>query len=150
MDNKVVTTLARVFVESGAAAFRFNFRGVGSTEGVHDEGRGETDDMLRVVAHAREQFGALPLKLAGFSFGGAVAVRESGRVEFEQLVLVAPGLCRITGEGMGEAPKPDDPHLERPAATPPRTPSSCTAMLTRHRDYQYPGRDALSADTEAS
>jgi uncharacterized protein len=111
MDNKVVTTLARVFIESGAATFRFNFRGVGSTAGSHDEGRGETEDMLRVVAHAREQFGDLPLMLAGFSFGGAVAVRSSGAVEFEQLVLVAPGFRRITGAGMGEAPKADDPHL---------------------------------------
>jgi alpha/beta superfamily hydrolase len=111
MDNKVVTTLARAFVESGAATFRLNFRGVGASEGVHDEGRGEADDMQRVVEHAMQKFPALPLWLAGFSFGGAVAVRVSGRVDFAQLVLVAPGFRRITGQGMGEAPDPADPNL---------------------------------------
>jgi alpha/beta superfamily hydrolase len=100
MDNKVVTTLARAFVESGAATFRFNFRGVGGSQGVHDEGRGETEDMLAVIEHARAQAGALPLKLAGFSFGGAVATCASGRADFAQLVLVAPGFRRITGQGM--------------------------------------------------
>src|SRR5258706_16295528 len=53
MDNKVVTTLARAFVESGAATFRFNFRGVGESGGTHDEGHGETEDMLAVIEHAR-------------------------------------------------------------------------------------------------
>src|SRR5438105_4883357 len=86
MDNKVVTTLARAFTEAGAAVFRFNFRGVGATEGAHDEGRGETDDMVAVVEHAKREAGELPLRLAGFSFGGAVAVRASLRVEFAQLV----------------------------------------------------------------
>src|SRR5436853_414143 len=73
MGNKVVTTLARAFADTGHAVFRFNFRGVGATEGAHDEGHGETDDMLAVIEHARSAAGALPLKLAGFSFGGAVA-----------------------------------------------------------------------------
>lgn len=114
MDNKVVTTLARAFEESGAATFRFNFRGVGATAGKHDEGNGETDDMLRVIEHARAQFPGLPLQLAGFSFGGAVAVRASGAVDFTQLVLVAPGFRRFTGHGMGEAPDPADPHLGAP------------------------------------
>jgi len=111
MDNKVVTTLARAFSEAGAAVLRFNFRGVGASEGEHDEGRGETDDMLRVVEHAIETHPKLPVLLAGFSFGGAVAVRASGRVDFAQLVLVAPGFRRITAAGMGEAPAADDPHL---------------------------------------
>ncbi len=114
MDNKVVTTLARAFVESGAATFRFNFRGVGASHGAHDEGRGETDDMLRVIEHARATLGGLPLKLAGFSFGGAVATRASGRADFDALVLVAPGFRRITGHGMGEAPDPADPNLGAP------------------------------------
>ncbi len=111
MDNKVVTTLARAFFESGAATFRFNFRGVGETAGAHDEGRGETEDMLAVIDHARSTTGALALKLAGFSFGGAVATRASGLADFAQLVLVAPGFRRITGHGMGEAPDPADPNL---------------------------------------
>ena len=114
MDNKVVTTLGRAFVESGAATFRFNFRGVGESHGTHDEGRGETEDMLAVIDHARSKMGSLPLKLAGFSFGGAVATRASGVADFAQLVLVAPGFRRITGHGMGEAPDPADPNLGAP------------------------------------
>jgi alpha/beta superfamily hydrolase len=114
MDNKVITTLARAFTEAGCAAYRFNFRGVGATEGVHDEGAGETDDMVRVIEHAAGESGALPLMLAGFSFGGAVATRASCRVEFAQLVLVAPGFRRISAHGMGAAPDPNDPALGPP------------------------------------
>ncbi len=114
MDNKVVTTLARIFAGEGAATFRFNFRGVGSSEGRHDEGRGETDDLLGVAAYASRAVGELPLWLAGFSFGGAVALRASGRVDFRHLVLVAPGFRRITGHGLGEPPDPADPGLGEP------------------------------------
>ncbi|MGZ5074063.1 MAG: alpha/beta hydrolase [Usitatibacter sp.] len=114
MDNKVVTTLARAFAENGAATFRFNFRGVGASGGEHDEGRGETDDMLRVIGHARSRLPGLPLYLAGFSFGGAVATRASATADFARLVLVAPGFRRLTGQGMGEAPDPDDPNLGAP------------------------------------
>ena len=111
MDNKVITTLAKVYAEAGLATLRFNFRGVGRTEGAHDEGRGETDDMLRVIAHARSQHAGLPLHLAGFSFGGAIATRASATAEFDQLLLVAPGFRRITAAGMGDAPDPQDPTL---------------------------------------
>src|SRR5258706_8821542 len=112
MDNKVVTTLARAFVESGASAFRFNFRGVGASEGAHDEGRGETDDFLAVLAHARGTASeSLPVWLAGFSFGSAVALRASSRIAFERLVLVAPAFRRLTEHGLGEAPDPRDPGL---------------------------------------
>ena len=70
MDNKVVQTLARAFVQCGWTAMRFNFRGVGATEGVHDEGRGEAQDFLAVVNGVAPQ-GALAV--AGFSFGSFVA-----------------------------------------------------------------------------
>src|SRR5512142_178750 len=60
MDNKVVTTLARALNESQAIAVRFNFRGVGATQGEHAEGRGETDDMVRVVEHARSLLPGAP------------------------------------------------------------------------------------------
>ncbi len=69
LDNKVVYMLARGALDAGAAALRFNFRGEGRSEGVHDEGRGEGDDLLKVVAHAREGWPSLPLAVAGFSFG---------------------------------------------------------------------------------
>ena len=140
MDNKVVTTLARAFAEAGAAALRFNFRGVGATEGAHDEGRGETDDMIRVIEHARSAHPGLPLALAGFSFGGAVATRASGRVEFEQLVLVAPGFRRITAEGMGAAPDPDDPQLGAPG----RHNTQNTVVVHGDRDETVPLADSLA------
>jgi alpha/beta superfamily hydrolase len=69
MDNKVVQTMARAFVQCGWTAVRFNFRGVGASTGQHDEGRGEVDDMLAVVQAAAP---AQPLALAGFSFGSYV------------------------------------------------------------------------------
>ncbi len=68
MDNKVVQTLARAFVQAGWTAVRFNFRGVGGSQGTYDEGRGEVADMLAVV----EQTANGPLALAGFSFGAHV------------------------------------------------------------------------------
>jgi alpha/beta superfamily hydrolase len=114
MDNKVVTTVAKAFTDAGAAAFRFNFRGVGESEGRHDEGRGETDDLLEVAAHAARAVGELPLWIAGFSFGGGVALRASGRVGFERLVLVAPAFRRVTGHGLGEPPDPNDSALGEP------------------------------------
>jgi alpha/beta superfamily hydrolase len=111
MENKVITTLAKVYAEAGFATYRFNFRGVGKTEGTHDEGRGETDDMLRVIAHAHASQPGLPVHLAGFSFGGAIATRASATADFAQLLLVAPGFRRITAAGMGDAPDPQDPAL---------------------------------------
>ena len=95
MDNKVVTTIARAFVESGAAVWRFNFRGVGGSEGAHDEGRGETDDMLAVIAHGRAANPGLPLWIGGFSFGGTVALAAAGQTGAEELILVAPSLKRL-------------------------------------------------------
>jgi alpha/beta superfamily hydrolase len=114
MDNKVVTTLERAFRELGAATFRFNFRGVGGSTGLHDEGNGEAEDMLRVAGHARALAPGVPLWLAGFSFGGAVATRASLRVEFARLVLVAPGFRRLTGEGLGTPIDPADPQFGEP------------------------------------
>jgi alpha/beta superfamily hydrolase len=140
MDNKVVTTLARAFAEAGAATLRFNFRGVGATEGAHDEGRGEADDMERVAAYARKRHPGLPLALAGFSFGGAVAVRASGVVDFTHLVLVAPGFRRITGEGMGAAPDPHDANLGAPG----RHGLANTLVVHGDRDETVPLSDSLA------
>ncbi len=140
MDNKVVTTLARAFAESGAATFRFNFRGVGASQGGHDEGEGECDDMLRVIEHARASVGALPLTLAGFSFGGAIATRSSERADFAQLVLVAPGFRRISAQGMGEAPDPSDPHLGSPG----RHDSRNTVVIHGDRDETVPLSDSIA------
>ena len=95
MDNKVVTTLARAFFDGGAATYRFNFRSVGASAGAHDEGRGETADMLQVIAHAQRAHPGLPLWLSGFSFGGAVTLAASEQVACSEMVLVAPAFSRL-------------------------------------------------------
>ena len=101
LDNKVVYTLARAFVERSVPAIRFNFRGVGGSAGSYDEGRGETADALAVVAYGRERWPGASLWLAGFSFGGAVAVRAAVQSEPQGLVTVAPGITRVAMEGVG-------------------------------------------------
>ena len=95
MENKVVTTLAKTFVELSFVALRFNFRGVGNSEGEFDEGDGEVDDVLAVVRHARQEYGDLPLILSGFSFGGYVQARAAQQLHPQQLVLVAPAVGRF-------------------------------------------------------
>ncbi len=99
MDNKVVQTLARAFVHCGWRAVRFNFRGVGATQGVYDEGRGELQDLLAVVADANPGDAAQPLALAGFSFGSFVvshAVESLGPQHApQQLVLVGTAASRF-------------------------------------------------------
>jgi len=80
-DNKVVTTLAKAFRELGCATLRPSFRGVGGSEGEHDHGVAETEDLLAVHAYARGRFGAaLPVFLAGFSFGAYVTARLAQRL----------------------------------------------------------------------
>jgi alpha/beta superfamily hydrolase len=92
LQNKVVQTLARAFVQLGWRAVRFNFRGVGGSQGTWDEGRGEVDDALAVIAAHRDP--ALPLALGGFSFGGFVATQAQVRLpddaKAQRLVLIAP------------------------------------------------------------
>lgn len=78
--NKVAHTLARVFRDLGYVALRPNFRGVGDSEGAHDHGDGETEDMLAVIAWAQSNWGSLPLALGGFSFGGFVQTRVAARL----------------------------------------------------------------------
>jgi len=99
-DNKVVTTLAKAFFSFGYVAARPNFRGVGASEGTHDEGRGETEDLLAVAAYLTERYRGLPLALAGFSFGGFVQTRVAARIQFERLILVAPAVNRFPAESV--------------------------------------------------
>jgi len=95
MDNKIVTTLAKTFVELGFIAVRFNFRGVGESDGSFDEGNGEVDDVLNVTHYAIHEFGKLPLILAGFSFGGYVQARAADQLHPNKLVLIAPAVGRF-------------------------------------------------------
>ena len=92
MDNKVVQTLARALLALGWTVVRFNFRGVGQSAGVWDDGRGEVDDALAVITQHRDA--GQPLLLAGFSFGAFVAAEAASRLpEAERalrLVLVGP------------------------------------------------------------
>src|SRR5688500_6911938 len=91
LDNKVVQTLARAFVELGYQSWRPNFRGVGATEGTHDEGRGELEDLEAVLRHT----GASRFVLAGFSFGAALQAQLATRAAPERLVLIGIGITRI-------------------------------------------------------
>jgi alpha/beta superfamily hydrolase len=96
LDNKVVQTLARAFVELGYEAWRPNFRGVGQTEGVHDEGRGELEDLHAIVRHLDPS----SLVLAGFSFGAALVGQLAQRVKPERMVLVGLGITRLPVPGV--------------------------------------------------
>lgn len=104
-DNKVVTTLARAFSSLGYVAVRPNFRGVGASEGVHDKGIGETDDLLAVAAYAQARFQTQTLLLAGFSFGGFVQTRVAKRIACERMVLVGPAVNRIHDDAAESAPE---------------------------------------------
>ncbi len=95
MTNKVVTTVARAFTRLGADAVRFNFRGVGASEGRYADGIGERDDALAVAAWAGARWPGRGLYLAGFSFGAAVAASIAARVAPAGLVTVAPPLERL-------------------------------------------------------
>ena len=96
MDNKVVTTIARALVQRGWRVVRFNYRGVGGSAGAWDEGRGEVDDALAVIAAHR--VAGEPLVLGGFSFGGYVAASAAAKLpegqQAQRLVLVAPSTVK--------------------------------------------------------
>jgi len=100
--NKVAHTLAHTFTSLGYAAFRPNFRGVGGSEGIHDDGRGETDDLLAVLHDAKCRCGDLPVALAGFSFGAFCQTRLAKRLielghPAQRLVLVGTAAGHVEG-----------------------------------------------------
>jgi hypothetical protein len=98
LDNKVVHTLARTLLALHYVAVRYNYRGVGESEGTFDDGDGETEDAKAALAHARERFGSLPLVLAGFSFGAFIASRVAADESPERVVLVGPAVGRFAVE----------------------------------------------------
>jgi len=95
MTNKVTHTLARSFVGVGFTALRFNFRGVGRSDGVFDEGVGEVDDVLSAITWMRNTAPGLPLWLAGFSFGAAMAIRAAVKAGPDGLISIAPAVSRF-------------------------------------------------------
>ena len=108
MQNKVAHTLARSFLGIGASALRFNFRGVGESDGAFDNGDGEIGDVLAAVEWMRRQAPELPLWLAGFSFGAAMAIKAAGSCHPDGLVSIAPSVARFAG---GLAVQPECPWL---------------------------------------
>jgi hypothetical protein len=108
LDNKVVYSLARSFHDLGLPTIRFNFRGVGKSAGSYADGLGETDDAVAVVAAGREKWPDAALWLAGFSFGGAVAIRAAAQTSPERLVAVAPAIKRVS---VADVPPPACPWL---------------------------------------
>ena len=98
-DNKVAQTLARAALACGLVSWRPNFRGVGGSTGTHDDGRGETDDLLSLAARLREAEDDAPLLLAGFSFGAYVQTRVAAALAASSparhLALVGPAVGRF-------------------------------------------------------
>lgn len=99
MDNKVVQTLARAFAQNGWNVLRFNFRGVGQSQGIHDNGIGEADDLQFLI----EQFAPNgSIAMAGFSFGAFVTSTVLSRLhphrdnDIEAIVLVGTAASRFT------------------------------------------------------
>ncbi len=102
--NKVVHTLSRSMNELGVPAVRFNFRGVGASEGIFADGVGETDDTLAVVDWTAQRYPGAELCLLGFSFGGMVAARAALSAAPVQLVTIAPAVSRMAGLLDGRQP----------------------------------------------
>jgi len=99
-ENKVVTSLARAFFGLGYCAVRPNFRGVGASEGIYDQGIGEADDLVLLVEHLRKHLGGLPVLLSGFSFGAYVQTRVVRQLAAERLALIAPAVNRFDAESV--------------------------------------------------
>jgi hypothetical protein len=100
MDNKVVTTVARALQETGMPTLRFNFRGVGSSAGEFDQGVGETDDAEAVTAWGAERWPGRSVVIAGFSFGGYVALRLAQQRLPRHLITIAPAIQLFDASGL--------------------------------------------------
>jgi uncharacterized protein len=103
LENKVVTTLARALLELAIPSVRFNFRGVGTSAGSFDQGKGEIDDAVAVADWAAAHWPGRRMVAAGFSFGGFVALRLALSRNTAHLVTVAPAIRLF------------EPTLERPS-----------------------------------
>jgi len=95
MHNKVITIMERAMRELGLRTIRFNFRGAGESEGEHDEGYGETDDLFAVTEFVRHTRPNDELWLGGFSFGAYIATRAAQNLQLGQLISIAPAVDRF-------------------------------------------------------
>lgn len=103
LDNKVAFSLARAAMDAGAAALRFNFRGVGRSEGRFDDGKGEADDLAAAEDWLAGRWPDAPLWRMGFSFGAAMALKRTLAVPCPVLVTVAPPADRFAAYGFAGA-----------------------------------------------
>ena len=108
MHNKVVTVMERSMRELGLRTIRFNFRGAGESEGEHDDGYGETDDLFAVTEWVRHTRPNDELWLSGFSFGSFISMRAAQNLKLGQLILIAPPVDRYE---FSQLQNPDCPWL---------------------------------------
>ena len=108
MHNKVVTIIERSMRELGLRTIRFNFRGAGESEGEHDEGYGETDDLFAVTEWVRRTRPNDELWLGGFSFGSFITLRAAQNLKLGQLISIAPPVDRFE---FSQVQHPDCPWL---------------------------------------
>ena len=106
MNNKVVTTTAKVFKELGIPSLRFNFRGVGQSEGTYNDGIGESDDMLVLAREWQNEQANVAFIFAGFSFGSYVAYRTAAQMEHTMLITIAPPVHHYDYREYNPAPHP--------------------------------------------
>jgi alpha/beta superfamily hydrolase len=108
-QHKVPALLAQILVENGCVVYRPSFRGSGQSEGVHDEGHGETDDVLKVIHHARSQHAGLPFYAGGFSFGAHVMAKcyDALPSELKSIQTILCGLPTATVAGVRHYQTPE-------------------------------------------
>jgi alpha/beta superfamily hydrolase len=106
LDNKVVHAAARAMQMRGAPTLRFNYRGVGASNGHYGEGLGEREDALAMVAAARATWPGRAVWLAGFSFGAVVALAIAERAQVARLVTIAPPVGRLMPMDLPRPPMP--------------------------------------------
>ena len=95
MQNKVVTTIAKAFDHLGFATVRFNFRGVGKSEGQYGETIGETEDLLAVIKWVKQALPDYQMVLAGFSFGAYISAKVANQISVLQLVSIGPAVSKF-------------------------------------------------------
>ena len=90
MHDRVLSTVTHCFIQSGINCLRFNFRGVGSSEGVHDNGVGETEDLIAVADYVRTEFQSQPIWTVGYSFGSLIVWKTLDVINPDRTLLIAP------------------------------------------------------------